>query len=56
MAKKIALPKHSISMFSQHPLVCLWGKWVAEIKCFDQHQRKDVREDESLLRITKQEK
>lgn len=41
--KKIAFPKHSINMFSQHPLVYTWGKWVTEIKCFDQDQRRGVR-------------
>lgn len=45
-------------MFSQQPLVCIWGKWVTEIKCFDQDQRRGVGVGENLLWIkkTKREK
>lgn len=34
----------------------MWGKWVTEIKCFDQDQRSGVGEDENQLRIKKNKK
>lgn len=34
----------------------MWGKWVTEIKCFDQDQRRGVGEDENQLRIKKNKK